>query len=356
MVSIFISETSEASRHITMDPITQGLIGATLPQVVARDRRMLLWAGCFGFLARAAAGSGRPDYARRRTHCCFLNSTGNSPIRCCSSPLADWFARLFSTWFWGDEKAFSFKTTWLFCTLGYGSHGLLDAFTSYGTMLLWPFSSARISLSFVSVIDPLFTLPVMALVIPCRHAAKSGGLRWQRCSGPVFILVRECFRETRLWKWAKPSPHHADTRQCGLDAKPSFANILIWKTIYESDGQFFVDAVRATFVPRVFFGASVQKLNNRAGFSRSRSKLPAETGYLLGFDWFSDGFLAQDPFNPDRIVDVRYSMVPNEIDALWSIGVSASAGPDTHVTFQTHRREPRDSLGRLWSMMIAPEE
>ena len=130
---------------------------------------------------------------------------------------------------------------------------------------------------------------------------------------------------------------------------------MIWKTIYESDGQFFVDAVRATFVPRVFFGASVQKLNIERDFP-GLDPNSQQRRDIARFDWFSDGFLAQDPFNPDRIVDVRYSMVPNEIDALWSIGVSASAGPDTHVTFQTHRREPRDSLGRLWSMMIAPEE
>ena len=37
-----------------MDPLTQGLVGAALPQATARDRRLLLWAGCFGFLAGMA--------------------------------------------------------------------------------------------------------------------------------------------------------------------------------------------------------------------------------------------------------------------------------------------------------------
>ncbi|MDA0655633.1 MAG: metal-dependent hydrolase, partial [Proteobacteria bacterium] len=34
-----------------MDPFTQGLIGASLPQAIAPNRRLLLWASCFGFVA-----------------------------------------------------------------------------------------------------------------------------------------------------------------------------------------------------------------------------------------------------------------------------------------------------------------
>lgn len=336
-----------------MDPITQGLIGATLPQVVARDRRMLLWAGCFGFLAGLLPdldvlirSSSDPllflEFHRQFTHSLLF------------IPVGGLICAVVLHLVLGRRKDVSFKTTWLFCTLGYGSHGLLDAFTSYGTMLLWPFSSARISLSFVSVIDPLFTLPVMALVILAAMRKKRrfavAALLWACVYLGAGMLQRNAAME--MGETLAASRGHTPMR---LDAKPSFANILIWKTIYESDGQFFVDAVRATFAPRVFFGASVQKLNIERDFP-GLDPNSQQRRDIARFDWFSDGFLAQDPFNPDRIVDVRYSMVPNEIDALWSIGVSASAGPDTHVTFQTHRREPRDSLGRLWSMMIAPEE
>ena len=59
----------------------------------------------------------------------------------------------------------SFKLTYLFCLLGYATHGLLDACTSYGTQLLWPFSTERISWNTISIVDPLFTLPLFVLVI-----------------------------------------------------------------------------------------------------------------------------------------------------------------------------------------------
>ena len=334
-----------------MDPITQGLIGATLPQTVARDRRLLVLAGCFGFLAGLLPdldvlirSSSDPllflEFHRQFTHSLLFIPVGGLVCAVVLHLVL------------GRRKGVSFKSTWLFCTLGYGTHGLLDAFTSYGTMLWWPFSSERVSLSFVSIVDPLFSMPLLVLVILAAVRRQRwfaiGALLWAGLYLGAGMLQRSTAME--MGTALAASRGHTPAR---LDAKPSFANILIWKTIYESDGEFFVDAVRARFAPRVFVGTSVRQLD----IGRDFPDIDANSQHRRDIDrftWFSDGFVAQDPFNPDRIIDIRYSMVPNEIDALWSIGVSASAGPDTHVKFQTHRREPEDSLARLWSMIIAP--
>src|SRR5690606_37296019 len=63
------------------------------------------------------------------------------------------------------RRRMPFRRAYLFSLLGFGSHALLDACTSYGTLLLWPFSDVRVAWSVVSVVDPLFTLPVVALVV-----------------------------------------------------------------------------------------------------------------------------------------------------------------------------------------------
>jgi len=42
------------------------------------------------------------------------------------------------------------------------THPLLDAFTNYGTMLLWPFSTFRVEWNTIFIIDPVFTLPLLA--------------------------------------------------------------------------------------------------------------------------------------------------------------------------------------------------
>ena len=334
-----------------MDPLTKGLIGATLPQAVARDRRPLFWAGCFGFVAAMLPdldvlirSSSDPllflEYHRQFTHSVLMIPFGG--LVC---------AAIFH-FLIGRRNGFSFRTTWLFCTLGYGTHGILDVFTSYGTMLWWPFSSERISLSYVSVVDPLVTLPVLVLVILTTVRRQPlfavGALLWSCLYLSAGMVQRNAAIE--MGASLAASRGHAPVR---LDAKPSFANILVWKVIYETDDRFFVDAVRATIAPRVFTGASVRKLDIGRDFPGLRSDAQ-QTRDIERFSGFSDGFLARDPVVPDRIIDVRYSMVPNEIDALWSIAISATSRPDAHVTFQTHRRKPIQGLVRLWSMVTAP--
>ena len=55
------------------------------------------------------------------------------------------------------KKRLSFARLYRYSLLGYLLSGLLDACTSYGTHLLWPFSDARVAWHLISVIDPLFT-------------------------------------------------------------------------------------------------------------------------------------------------------------------------------------------------------
>ena len=42
--------------------------------------------------------------------------------------------------------------------LGYGTGGLLDTCTSYGTHLLWPFSTTPMAWSIIAIVDPVFTV------------------------------------------------------------------------------------------------------------------------------------------------------------------------------------------------------
>ncbi|MBT6204945.1 MAG: metal-dependent hydrolase [Alphaproteobacteria bacterium] len=334
-----------------MDPLTQGLIGVALPQAFTRDRRWLVWAGCFGFLAGMAPdldvlirSSSDPilflEFHRHFTHSVLFIPVGG--LVC---------AAIFHLVL-GRRTGVPFRLTWLFCTLGYGTHGLLDAFTSYGTLLWWPFSSERVAFSFVSVIDPLFTIPVLVLVTLAtgrrQRSFAIGALLWAGLYLGAAMLQRSAAIE--MGETLAASRDHTPLR---LDAKPSFGNILIWKIIYETQDRFFVDAARPTFAPRVFPGASVRKLD--VGRDFPGLDINSQQGRdIQRFSVFSDDFLAQDPLRPDRIIDLRYSMVPNEIDALWSIGISSTAEPDTHVTFQSHHRNTKESFERLWSMMTAP--
>lgn len=71
----------------------------------------------------------------------------------------------------GDWKQWSKLSFWALVT-----HPLLDVFTSYGTQLLSPFSFRRFSLDAISIVDPVYTLPIFGAVI---LAFVSGSVSWR---------------------------------------------------------------------------------------------------------------------------------------------------------------------------------
>jgi inner membrane protein len=64
---------------------------------------------------------------------------------------------------WRDT---ALRRLWLLCAIGQASHIAFDWMTSYGTMLLIPFTRHRYSLDWVFILDPFFTgIPAVALVL-----------------------------------------------------------------------------------------------------------------------------------------------------------------------------------------------
>jgi inner membrane protein len=70
------------------------------------------------------------------------------------------------------------------------------------------------------------------------------------------------------------------------------------------------------------------------------------------FRWFSNGYLARDPDNPNRITDIRYSFLPNQIAGLWSIQLSPQARSDTHVSYEVSRDGGAQNLKQFGTMLF----
>jgi inner membrane protein len=234
--------------------------------------------------------------------------------------------------------------------VAYASHGLLDCCTTYGTLLLWPFSDARIAWNNVSVVDPLFTVPILALLVIALR-------RRQRCFALFAALWGVSYLGLGVWQNGRATEAVAElAAQRGhgparIDAMPSFGSLLLWKTIYEQDGRFFVDAVHTGFHTEVFPGSSIVKLDIAAQFDwldpSSQQGIDVER-----FRRFTAGFVAFDGNRTNAIVDIRYSMVPDETDALWGITLDRSAPRAQHVGFYTNRTVVPGRARRLFDMMF----
>ena len=58
-------------------------------------------------------------------------------------------------------KEVSYRKLWFFSFLALFTHVLLDAFTSFGTQLFLPFTDWRVSFDSISIIDPVYTIPLL---------------------------------------------------------------------------------------------------------------------------------------------------------------------------------------------------
>lgn len=298
-----------------MDLLTQGIFGSLWARAGSSARHGWRAAGA-GFAAGMAPDLDALirsssdsllfiDYHRHFTHAIAFAPVGGLLVALLLWPLLG--------------RSLGFARLYLYCLLGYLSHGLLDACTSYGTHLWWPFTDSRVALNWMSVIDPLFTLPVAALLVTglIRRRARWHGLAMAWALAYLAVAgVQQHRAETRLLQWAQ-SQNLAVERQV---AKPAFANLILWRGVLDEG-----DSLRAVAIRQppfgeteIFPGAVVAKLQSDA--------LPVATPSgrdLKRFARFSDGWLFR--YRPLEVGDTwfvgdfRYAMDPTSDRPMWGI-------------------------------------
>ncbi len=330
-----------------MDPISQGSLGATLAQSGSSKEKIkaATLLGCFGGLA--------PDldilifsptdpllfleFHRQFTHALIFIPFGALLV---AAVLHRWLG-----------KGLTFRESYLFCLLGYATHGLLDTCTTYGTQLLWPFSDMRVAWNNVSIIDPILTLPILGLVIVGFRRRNPwlgrAAFAWALIYLSLGVYQRE--RAIDAGYELAASRGHEPIR---LEAKPGFAQLLLWKVVYETDSSFHVDAVRVGMQTRFFPGDSTEVLDLKRHFPWLNEDTQ-QARDVERFRWFSNDYLGIDPKVPGRIIDVRYSVVPNEIEALWAIDLDPNKTAEEHIEWISLRRGDSAQTDRWWKMLTA---
>jgi len=344
-----------------MDPLTQGVLGSTAAQLFAKPAQKVA-ALVLGFLSGMAAdmdvlirSSSDPlfslEYHRHFTHALVF-----IPFGALLCAVAFYYVmRLFKKRLKQGSSVveLSFFTVYVFCFAGYATHALLDACTTYGTQLLWPFSDARIAWNNVSVIDPLFTIPLLFLLLLSvfKRSTLVACLATFYALGYLFLGVVQNQRAEKVAYQLAQSRGHTPIN---LGTKPSFANILVWKSVYEFDGHYYVDAIRVAGSAKVYQGSSTPKLDTSKHFAWLDTN-SQQAKDIERFRWFSNDHLGIDPDNAYRIIDIRYSLIPNRFGGMWGITLDPNAKPSAHIKW-TNSRPQGDELSnqtaRLWSMIL----
>ncbi|MDD5299226.1 MAG: metal-dependent hydrolase [Gallionella sp.] len=332
-----------------MDILTHGLLGGTLAQSCGRKNETRD-ATTVGFLAALLAdadaliqSSTDPlltlEYHRQFTHSLIFIPIGALLVALILWPV---FRKL--------GRPPGFRRIYLYALLGCATSGVLDACTSYGTHLLWPFTNGRIAWSIVPIFDPLFSLILGATLL--------AGLRWHKAlPARIGLLLAAAYlslgwlqhqrAEDAIRATAMLRGHATEQ----LTVKPTMGNLLLWRSIYRSGGTYHIDAVRVGLggTGRIYPGTTVQ------AFDPSRDVPTLSTASVLyqdirRFDVFSSSYLALNPEDSNLLGDVRYAMLPTSTRPLWGIRLDLQHA-ETHAPFETSRRMSRQEIDQFVRML-----
>ena len=327
-----------------MDPLSQGTVGAAFAQSTA-NKNNILRIGVIGFLAGLAPdldilirSSDDPilflEYHRQFTHSLFFIPFGSLIVALLIFPLV--------------KRSMGFKTVYLASLLGYATHGLLDACTSYGTQLFWPFSNERVTWNNISIIDPLFTIPVLIFVgtaIKTRKRLFSFfAIGWA-----TFYLSFGFVQYERTLSTAIELAHSRGHNAERLTLKPSFGNLILWKSIYQHEEKFYVDAIRTVRSPTWCSGENIRMFDYQQHLPNldedSQQKKDIER-----FRWFSQDYLGFDE-EKNLVTDVRYSMIPNQITPMWGLVIDDQQDVNEHAIWWISRSLEQSQLDLFKEML-----
>jgi inner membrane protein len=149
------------------------------------------------------------------------------------------FAWLLALW---DKRA-TLKQWWWFWFLAFVTHPLLDAHTTWGTQLFWPFD-LRLAYKNIFVIDPLYTLPFLTFLI-LAMLQKRGSIKRRRFNNLGLIISSSYMILTLILKGVTYhkfqnalEDQHID--YLSLQNKPSPFNTILWTANVETEDSFLI--------------------------------------------------------------------------------------------------------------------
>lgn len=329
-----------------MDPVTQGALGAVAAQAICGRRLPSAW--LIGWASGMAADldvliqpASDPlnglSYHRHFTHSLAFAPIGGL---LCALPLL-----LFPRWRgkWWLALAASL--------IGYFTHGLLDAFTAFGTLLYWPFSHERVAWDFIGIIDPVYTgVLILGLIL---------AVRWRRPRlATAALLISSGYMALGGWQH-----HRAEQVQAALAAArgdqvvhgrcmPTPLNLVVWRSVYVADGRIQQDALHVPWFGRPTVEAGKwTPLETVATLEQQLGPLTEQERRAFDrFAWFADGFTARNAGDPGLIGDMRYGMDPNRFTSLWGLVIPDQAGEP--LRFRRFAIPRRAALHWMWTTLI----
>ncbi len=330
-----------------MDPFTHGLLGAVTGRALFRNKSSA------ALTATAALGATAPDldfliqsrnnpllfleYHRNFTHSLVFIPVGGALVGCL----------LWLLW----RRKPPLLAMLLAAIAGYATHGLLDACTSYGTMLFWPFSARRISWDLIFILDPIYTgILLVGLLASLRRGYLGGAALLTLFLSTAYLGLGAFQHHRALRSQEELATQRGQVRE-RYRAIPLPGPFLLWRSLYLSQGRIYVDALRSSYDGSTLFwtGGSLPSFS-KIELERQAPPHSVLERDLATFQWFTEGYGGLIQEQPLELGDLRYSPEPEGLQPLWGLRVE-SQDPNQHPRRLRLSLRNSGRLRRIWKLL-----
>jgi len=200
---------------------------------------------------------------------------------------------------------------WLTVFLCFSTHALIDGITVYGTRLFWPFFEDPIGVGSLFIIDPLYTLPIVGVVI-WALARSQWSMRLRNGLAAVLLFTTAYMGLSLVLQAHIENRAQAIFANAGIEADSVFAiagplNTVVWKVIGMEDDRYhnlYLSLLDGDSEPRIYTHPRHPELVAGLGDNDAFQKL----------EWFSRGYYRAELEGQQIVVsDLRMGLTPSYV-------------------------------------------
>jgi inner membrane protein len=201
--------------------------------------------------------------------------------------------------------------TWAAVYLCLATHAIIDAMTVYGTRIFWPFYTDPVGVGSVFIIDPIYSLPLIAIVIWALFR-KTPSLRLSRATNAVLLLTSGYLALSIGLQAHIENRAQRILQAAGITPDRTYAiaapfNTVVWKVIALEGDRYhnlYLSFLDGDESPLIYTHPRNPELVSCLGETPAYRKL----------DWFSRGYNRAD-LKGDKVVvsDLRMGLTPGYV-------------------------------------------
>lgn len=205
------------------------------------------------------------------------------------------------------DKTFSFSTWWLLIWLALVTHAGLDALTVYGTQLLWPLTPPPVSGGSVFIIDPTYSIPLLAgffaILLKPKLSLSDKTMRYGFAFSCLYLVWGFAAQQ-----WVATQARDALAQQQiayeHMQVSATAFNTVLWRIVVV-DTDHYYEGFRSLFDKNTPW--QFKRFDRGGGLIKQTQSLPA----LQRIAWFTKGqFKLEQIDNQIVASDLRMGMEP----------------------------------------------